>query len=59
MIAEAFKTLFSLIWLLIMEIAVIGLLWVLRIAIIWWIGFDYVEEVRKKEKNVRENISNH
>ena len=59
MIAEAFKTLFSLIWLLVMEIAVIGLLWVLRIAIIWWIGVDYVEEVRKKEKNVRKKLSNH
>ena len=59
MIVEAFKTLFSLIWLLILEITIIGLLWVLRIAIIWWIGVDYVEEVRKKEKNVRENISNH
>lgn len=59
MISEAFITLFSLIWLLVMEIAVIGLLWVLRIAIIWWIGIDYVEEVRKLEKNVRKNISNH
>ena len=59
MIAEAFKTLFSLIWLLILEITLIGLLWVLRIAIIWWIGVDYVEEVRKKEKDVRKNISNH
>ena len=59
MIAEAFKTLFSLIWLLILEITLIGLLWVLRIAIIGWIGVDDGEEVRKKEKDVRKNISNH
>lgn len=32
---------------LVFEIVIVGLLWVLRIAIDWWLDIDYVEKIKK------------
>ena len=53
MLLEGVRTLWSVVWILIIQIVIIGELWVLRVAIEWWLDVDYVkrieEWIRKKK----------
>lgn len=54
MLLECVRTLLSVVWLLIIQIFIIGELWVLRVAIEWWLDIDYV---RKIEEWLKKKIS--
>lgn len=43
---DAFYTLASVVWYTFMQIVFVGSLWVLRVAICWWLDIDYVEKLR-------------
>ena len=47
MFTEFVKFLLSLILVTIMQIFLVGCLWVLRVAIDWWLDVDYVEVIKK------------
>lgn len=54
MLLECVRTLLSVVWMLIIQIVIIGELWVLRVAIEWWLDIDYV---RKIEEWLKKKIS--
>ena len=54
MLLECVRTLLSVVWLLIIQIFIIGELWVLRVAIEWWLDIDYA---RKIEEWLKKKIS--
>ena len=47
MLLECVRTLLSVVWMLIIQIVIIGELWVLRVAIEWWLDVDYVKKVEQ------------
>ena len=47
MLLECVRTLLSVVWLLIIQIFIIGELWVLSVAIDWWLDVDYVKKVEQ------------
>lgn len=56
MLLNGLIELLKLMWILIIEIVIIGLFWVLRVAIDWWLDIDYVvkikEWIKKNERNI-------
>lgn len=49
-VQEAFYSLLSILWLNALQIAVVGTLWVLNVAIKEWLGIDCIQIVRRREK---------
>lgn len=47
MIISFLKLLLTLIMMIVFEITLIFCLWLLRIAIDWWLDIDYVEKLKK------------
>ena len=47
MLLEGIRTLLSVVWILIIQIFIIGELWVLRVAIEWWLDVDYVKRIEE------------
>ena len=47
MLLEGVRTLWSVVWILAIQIVIIGELWVLRVAIEWWLGMDYVKRIEE------------
>lgn len=47
MLLEGLRTLLSVIWVLVIQIFIIGELWVLRVAIDWWLDIDYVKRIEE------------
>ena len=47
MLLEGIRTLLSVIWVLVIQIVIIGELWVLRVAIDWWLDIDYVKRIEE------------
>lgn len=56
MLQKGFSELLCIMWIIIIEIVIVGLLWVLRVAIDWWLDIDYVvkikEWIKKNERNI-------
>ena len=47
MLLEGVRTLWSVVWILTIQIVIIGELWVLRVAIEWWLDIDYVKRIEE------------
>ena len=50
---ELIKSLLQIIFLLLMEIFIVGSLFVLRVMINWWLDIDYVEKFKQWAKNLK------